>query len=60
VLKTQLRAFLRVSARHPVSILIPVVIGVEDILQVREVVRQVQASSRRKESASIQPSRSAR
>src|SRR2546423_3090976 len=42
VLKTQLRAFLRVSARHPVSILVPVVVGVEDLRQVREVVRQVQ------------------
>jgi len=42
VLKTQLRAFLRVSARHPVSILLPVVIGVEDVRQVREVLRQVQ------------------
>jgi phosphoenolpyruvate-protein phosphotransferase (PTS system enzyme I) len=42
VLKTQLRAFLRVSARHPVSILVPVVVGVEDVRQVREVVRQVQ------------------
>ena len=43
VLKTQLRAFLRVSARHPVSILVPMVIGIEDVRQVREVVRQVQA-----------------
>jgi phosphotransferase system enzyme I (PtsI) len=43
VLKTQLRAFLRVSARHPVSILVPVVIGIEDVRQVREVVRQVQS-----------------
>ena len=42
VLKTQLRAFLRVSARHPVSILLPVVIGIEDVRQVREVLRQVQ------------------
>jgi phosphoenolpyruvate-protein phosphotransferase (PTS system enzyme I) len=42
VLKTQLRAFLRVSARHPVSILLPVVVGIEDVRQVREVVRQVQ------------------
>jgi phosphotransferase system enzyme I (PtsI) len=42
VLKTQLRAFLRVSARHPVSILLPVVVGMEDVRQVREVVRQVQ------------------
>jgi phosphotransferase system enzyme I (PtsI) len=42
VLKTQLRAFLRVSARHPVSILLPVVIGIEDVRQLREVLRQVQ------------------
>jgi phosphotransferase system enzyme I (PtsI) len=42
VLKTQLRAFLRVSARHPVSILLPVVVGIEDVRQVREVLRQVQ------------------
>src|SRR5947207_1661708 len=43
VLKTQLRASLRVSARHPVSILVPMVIGIEDVRQVRQVVRQVQA-----------------
>ena len=42
VLKTQLRAFLRVSAGHPVSILLPVVVGVEDVRQLREVLRQVQ------------------
>jgi phosphoenolpyruvate-protein phosphotransferase (PTS system enzyme I) len=42
VLKTQLRAFLRVSARHPVCILLPVVVGVEDVRQLREVLRQVQ------------------
>src|SRR2546426_3118294 len=42
VLKPQLRAFLRVSARHPVSILLPVVVGIEDVRQAREVVRQVQ------------------
>jgi phosphoenolpyruvate-protein phosphotransferase (PTS system enzyme I) len=42
VLKTQLRAFLRVSAAHPVHILLPVVVGIEDVRQVREVVRQVQ------------------
>src|SRR5437660_7374448 len=39
LLKTQLRAFLRVSARHPVSILLPVVVGIEDVRQAREVVR---------------------
>src|SRR5438874_3057960 len=43
VLKTQLRAFLRVSARHPVSILLPVVVGIADVRQAREVLRQVQA-----------------
>ena len=31
VLKRQLRAFLRISADHPVSVLLPVVCGVEDI-----------------------------
>lgn len=43
LLRTQLRAFLRVSADHPVAILIPVVAGVEEVRQAREVVRQVQA-----------------
>jgi phosphotransferase system enzyme I (PtsI) len=42
VLKPQLRAFLRVSARHPISILLPVVVGREDLRQARQVVRQVQ------------------
>ncbi|HEX7622921.1 MAG TPA: phosphoenolpyruvate--protein phosphotransferase [Anaeromyxobacteraceae bacterium] len=42
VLKPQLRAFLRVSAEHPVAILLPVVAGLEDVRQAREVVRQVQ------------------
>src|SRR5437763_1191341 len=42
VLKTQLRAFLRVSARHPVSILLPVVVGPEDVRKAREVVREAQ------------------
>jgi phosphotransferase system enzyme I (PtsI) len=42
VLKTQLRAFLRVSARHPVSILVPMVVGIEDVRRTREVLRQVQ------------------
>jgi len=43
VLKVQLRAFLRVSAEHPVSILLPVVSGLEDVRETRAVVRQVQA-----------------
>ncbi len=42
VLKPQLRAFLRVSAEHPASILLPVVAGVEEVRQAREVVRQIQ------------------
>jgi phosphotransferase system enzyme I (PtsI) len=43
LLKTQLRAFLRVSADHPVSILLPVVGGVEDVREAREALRQVAA-----------------
>jgi len=43
VLKTQMRAFLRVSARHPVSMLLPVVVGVEDVQSAREVLRQAQS-----------------
>lgn len=42
VLKAQLRAFLRVSADHPVSILLPVVRGLEDVRRARDVVRQTQ------------------
>ena len=42
VLKPQLRAFLRVSADHPASILLPVVGGLEEVRQAREVLRQVQ------------------
>ncbi len=42
VLKPQLRAFLRVSAEHPISILLPVVGGSEEVRQARQVVRQVQ------------------
>jgi phosphoenolpyruvate-protein phosphotransferase len=42
VLKPQLRAFLRVSARHPVSILLPVVVGSEDVREARVVVNEVQ------------------
>jgi phosphoenolpyruvate-protein phosphotransferase (PTS system enzyme I) len=42
VLKPQLRALLRVSAAHPVSILVPVVGGLEEVRETREVVRQVQ------------------
>jgi phosphotransferase system enzyme I (PtsI) len=43
VLKPQLRALLRVSADHPASILLPVVGGLEEVREVRDVLRQVQA-----------------
>ncbi|WP_242336325.1 MULTISPECIES: phosphoenolpyruvate--protein phosphotransferase [Anaeromyxobacter] len=43
VLKPQLRAFLRVSADHPASILLPVVGGLEEVREARRMVRQVQA-----------------
>ena len=43
LLRTQLAAFLRVGARHPVSILIPVVGGLEDVRRARAVIRQVQS-----------------
>ena len=42
VLKPQLRAFLRASADHPVSILLPVVGGLDEIREARGVLRQVQ------------------
>jgi phosphotransferase system enzyme I (PtsI) len=42
VLKAQLRAFLRVAADHPVSILLPVVGGLDEVRAARDVVRQVQ------------------
>jgi phosphotransferase system enzyme I (PtsI) len=41
ILKRQLRAFLRASADHNVSVLVPVVGGVEDVRHTREVIRQV-------------------
>ena len=42
VMKPQLRAFLRVSAEHPVGILLPVVGGVEEVRETRAAIRQVQ------------------
>jgi phosphotransferase system enzyme I (PtsI) len=41
VLKPQLRAFLRVAADHPTAILLPVVSGIEEVRQVRDVLRQL-------------------
>lgn len=42
VLKRQLRAFLRISAQHPVSILMPVVGGLEEVRATRAVLREVE------------------
>jgi phosphotransferase system enzyme I (PtsI) len=42
VLKGQLRAFLRVGADHPVSILMPVVGGIEEVRETRAVLKEVQ------------------
>jgi phosphotransferase system enzyme I (PtsI) len=41
LLQTQLRAFLRVSADHPVQVLLPVVGGVSEVRQVKAVIEQV-------------------
>jgi phosphotransferase system enzyme I (PtsI) len=41
VLKRQLRAFLRVSGDHPVSILLPVVGGLDEVRATRAIVEQV-------------------
>ena len=43
VLKSQLRALLRVSAEHPVSALIPVVGGIEEVRATRAVLSQAMA-----------------
>ncbi len=42
LLKIQLRAFLRVSADHPCSILLPVVAGLEEVRRTRAIVGEVQ------------------
>jgi phosphotransferase system enzyme I (PtsI) len=42
ILRAQLRVFLRVSADHPISILVPVVGGLEEIRRTRAIVREVQ------------------
>jgi phosphotransferase system enzyme I (PtsI) len=43
LLKGQLRAFLRVSAEHPVSVLLPVVGGIEEVRATRAVLAQAMA-----------------
>jgi phosphotransferase system enzyme I (PtsI) len=42
VLRRQLRAFLRISADHPVAILLPVVGGLEEVRQTRAIIAEVQ------------------
>ena len=42
ILKLQLRAFLRISARHPISILMPVVGGLEEVRATRAALREAQ------------------
>jgi phosphotransferase system enzyme I (PtsI) len=42
ILRTQLRAFLRVAAEHPISILLPVVGGIEDVRETRALMKEVQ------------------
>ncbi len=41
VLRRQLRVFLRISADHPISILLPVVGGVEEVRAARAIVKEV-------------------
>ena len=44
ILKNQLRAILRVSADHPVSILIPMISGLEEVREVRHLLESVKES----------------
>jgi phosphotransferase system enzyme I (PtsI) len=46
LLRRQLRAFLRVSASHPISILIPMVSGVDDVRRTRAILQDVQDALR--------------
>ena len=45
ILHTQLRAILRLSATHPVSILFPMIGGVEEFIEARQVVENVKSDS---------------
>jgi phosphotransferase system enzyme I (PtsI) len=42
IMKAQLRAFLRISAEHPISILVPVVSGLEEVRATRAAIREVE------------------
>ncbi len=46
ILRAQLRAFLRVSGEHPVSVLLPVVAGLSEVRRVRALLTEVQAELR--------------
>ena len=46
LLRRQLRAFLRVSASHPISILIPMVTGIDDVRRTRAIFHEVQSELR--------------
>jgi phosphoenolpyruvate-protein phosphotransferase len=46
LLRTQLRALLRVSATAPIAIMLPMVTGVEDILETKRVLHEVEDSLR--------------
>ncbi len=47
ILKTQLRAILRVSADHPVSVLLPMICGVEEVTEIRKFLETVKAELER-------------
>ena len=58
ILRSQLRAFLRVSGEHPVSVLLPVVGGVDDVRRVRALIgRGPGRADRRGAGRSTPPSR---
>jgi phosphoenolpyruvate-protein phosphotransferase (PTS system enzyme I) len=42
ILRCQLRAFLRVSGEHPISVLLPVVAGIDDVRRVRALIGELQ------------------
>lgn len=46
IMRTQLRAILRLSATHPVSVLFPMIGGVEEIIEARRVVESIKSEFR--------------
>ena len=44
ILESQVRAILRVSSDHPVSILIPMIAGLEEVREVRRLLESVKES----------------